>query len=309
VEKLQLRRDFPPNPLIKTYVSLWGSCRSIAPLQLLFLEIFKFYSRILRFAFLKGAKPNESEHPCTGSRSRAMGAAVARATRRRPHPPAYGCTGVSVVDLPVPRPLRIIPPRYEPRPGAHLCPAVGPADHAPARGPAVLRDRACKGPTGPRGLKASAATSSMSSICAPLAQLVFPRRRSTFAAATRPRQVGAKPIRLSCPPCHIPSVLHLPPVILNTAAPSPSHWTTPSPPRRGCSGRGRAAPVRAPGEAASGPTFSHNRSRVSPLASLAPHPVISGQEPPPVSSWPPAGTTLRAANSSQGDLCKGRACL
>jgi hypothetical protein len=82
------------------------------------------------------------------------------------------------------RPLRILPPRYESRPGAHLRPAAGPAGHVPARGPAVLRDRTCKGPAGPRGLKASAANSSTSCICAPLAQLVVPtppqhvRRRS-----------------------------------------------------------------------------------------------------------------------------------
>jgi hypothetical protein len=86
--------------------------------------------------------------------------------------PTCGRTGVSVVDPPVPQPLRILLPRYEPRPGAHLRPAAGPAGHVPARGPTMLRDRACKGPAGPQGLKASAATSSTSSICAPLAQLV-----------------------------------------------------------------------------------------------------------------------------------------
>jgi hypothetical protein len=127
------------------------------------------------------------------------------------------------------------------------------------------------------------------------------RRHRSFAAQP--------PSSLSTPSRRVPPRPHLLLHSVNTSAPSPGHQTTPSLPRRGCSGRGRVAPARAPGEAASGSTFSHNRSRVSPLASLAPHPAISGQEPPPVSSWTPAGTTLRAASSFQGDLCKGRVCL
>jgi hypothetical protein len=53
----KLRSRFPnsstrfcPNPLIKTYSALCESRRSIAPLQLLFLEIFKFYSKLLSSA-------------------------------------------------------------------------------------------------------------------------------------------------------------------------------------------------------------------------------------------------------------------
>jgi hypothetical protein len=42
VGKLQLRYDYPTNPVIKTYDTLCESCRSIAPLQLLFLENFEF---------------------------------------------------------------------------------------------------------------------------------------------------------------------------------------------------------------------------------------------------------------------------
>jgi hypothetical protein len=40
VEKLQLQHDFPTNLLVKTYDALCESCRTIAPLKLLFLEIF-----------------------------------------------------------------------------------------------------------------------------------------------------------------------------------------------------------------------------------------------------------------------------
>jgi hypothetical protein len=95
VEKLQLRRDFPTNLLIKTYVSLWKSCRSIAPLQLLFLEIFKFYSKILRFAFSKGAAPNKNEHPCVGLAFWRHG----RRSRARHVSPAYP-SGVRTLDAP-----------------------------------------------------------------------------------------------------------------------------------------------------------------------------------------------------------------
>jgi hypothetical protein len=120
---------------------------------------------------------------------------------------------------------------------------------------------------------------------------LFPRRRSTFAAAARPGQVWAKLIRSSCPLCRIPSILHLPPVILNTAAMSPGQWTAPLPPRRGCSGWGRVALAWAPGEAALSLTFRNNWSMVSPLASLDPQPAKSGAHrlgfPPPAMLCPP----------------------
>jgi hypothetical protein len=59
MEKLQLRPTFPDKPLIKTYVALCESCRSIAPLQLLFLEIFKLVVTFLSFAFAKMLKWNK----------------------------------------------------------------------------------------------------------------------------------------------------------------------------------------------------------------------------------------------------------
>jgi hypothetical protein len=58
VEKLQLRRDFPTNPLIKTYDALWESCRSIAPLQLLILEFFKLVDTFSSFVILKTGSRN-----------------------------------------------------------------------------------------------------------------------------------------------------------------------------------------------------------------------------------------------------------
>jgi hypothetical protein len=62
VEKLQLRPTFPDKPLIKTYVALWESCRSIAPLQLLFLEIFKCVDIFKSYTILKLGKWNENVH-------------------------------------------------------------------------------------------------------------------------------------------------------------------------------------------------------------------------------------------------------
>jgi hypothetical protein len=53
VEKLQLRPTFPYKPLIKTYVTLWESCRSIAPLRLLFLEIFHLVGNFRSYGILK----------------------------------------------------------------------------------------------------------------------------------------------------------------------------------------------------------------------------------------------------------------
>jgi hypothetical protein len=62
VEKLQLWPTFPDKPLIKTYVALWESCRSIAPLQLLFLEIFKCVNIFKSYTILKLGKWNENVH-------------------------------------------------------------------------------------------------------------------------------------------------------------------------------------------------------------------------------------------------------
>jgi hypothetical protein len=52
-EFCQLRPTFPDKPLLKHHVALCESCRFIAPLQLLFLEIFKFVGTFWGFAILK----------------------------------------------------------------------------------------------------------------------------------------------------------------------------------------------------------------------------------------------------------------
>jgi hypothetical protein len=59
-EFCQLRPTFPDKPLIKTYIALWESCRSIAPLQLCFLEIFEFVDDFWSFAISKRPKRNKT---------------------------------------------------------------------------------------------------------------------------------------------------------------------------------------------------------------------------------------------------------
>jgi hypothetical protein len=58
--KLQLRSTFPGKPLIKTYVSLWQSCRSTTPLQLLFLENFDLVDTFRSYAISKQGKWNRA---------------------------------------------------------------------------------------------------------------------------------------------------------------------------------------------------------------------------------------------------------
>jgi hypothetical protein len=80
VENLQLRPTFPDKRLIKTYDALWESCRSIAPLQLLCLEIFNLIATLGSYVFLNLRKWNK-----TGTRRRHH-LALARA---RPRPAAW----------------------------------------------------------------------------------------------------------------------------------------------------------------------------------------------------------------------------
>jgi hypothetical protein len=73
-ELLHLRRVFPAKPNIKTYVALCESCRSIAPLQLLVLEILKLVGTFESYTFLKSGPGNEKRR-----RRRAAASACERA--------------------------------------------------------------------------------------------------------------------------------------------------------------------------------------------------------------------------------------
>jgi hypothetical protein len=97
MDNLQLRPTFPDKRLIKTYDALWESCRSIAPLQLLFLEIFKFVDNFWSFVISKAGPRNKN-----GRRRRAAAPARASAASRpRGDQTLVRCTdglGVSAVE-------------------------------------------------------------------------------------------------------------------------------------------------------------------------------------------------------------------
>jgi hypothetical protein len=92
VEKLQLRPTFPDKPLIKIYVALWESCRSIAPLQLLFLEIFKYVDIFKNYAILKTGTWSGSMRRHRPARARAI-------CQRRSHAAHARCTDASTPPL------------------------------------------------------------------------------------------------------------------------------------------------------------------------------------------------------------------
>jgi hypothetical protein len=71
-EFCQLRPTFPDKPLIKTYDALCESCRSIASLQILFLEIFKCVDTFWSFIISKSVSRNRidvSSHHWTRARA------------------------------------------------------------------------------------------------------------------------------------------------------------------------------------------------------------------------------------------------
>jgi hypothetical protein len=105
------------------------------------------------------------------------------------------------------------------------------------------------------------------------------RRSALLPSAALPGKTAPHPLRARA---------HAPCSSLNTTAPSPGSRTVPSPPRHGCGGQDRAVPVQAPGEAASGPIFANNRSRVSPRSFLASSPVHPGDELAGFWIFPPA---------------------
>jgi hypothetical protein len=97
VEKLQLWPMFPGKRLIKTYDGLWESCRSIAPLQLCFLEIFDLVVTFGSYAISKQGKWKRAGP--VSALSRRPRATASHATRHPRVPPAYGRFGASAVDL------------------------------------------------------------------------------------------------------------------------------------------------------------------------------------------------------------------
>jgi hypothetical protein len=131
VENLQLWPTFPDKRLIKTYDALWESCRSIAPLQLLFLEIFNLIGTFWSYAISKQAKWNEKRtERALDLQSRAC------------HVPCTPCSGVWSSRTHRCGPALDSGPSAwlfpcEPRPGTRRGHAAGLDGHAPMR-------RACR---------------------------------------------------------------------------------------------------------------------------------------------------------------------
>jgi hypothetical protein len=125
VEKLSLQHIFPTNLLIKTYVALCESCRSIAPLQLLFLEIFKFVDNFWSFAISKRLKRNRTRD---GRRRRAPSVSRARLDRAAMccprDSPVYDSSATSYYEFVHP----VFGPRHRPEEG---CAARPWQAHAP----------------------------------------------------------------------------------------------------------------------------------------------------------------------------------
>jgi hypothetical protein len=152
VEKLQLRPTFPDKPLIKTYVALWESCRSIAPLQLLYLENFDLVVTFGSYAISKQGKWNRA-----GSRRHRM-PRVVRAFLRRTNASAP--------------PLWTRTPWFPPPHPADLCAALRKLKR-PGNGPGRATRRRMQHRAGLRACR--------------LGQLAVPRVLSLFAMPQPPR--------------------------------------------------------------------------------------------------------------------------
>jgi hypothetical protein len=131
VGKLQLWPTFPGKRLIKTYATLWKSCRSIAPLQLSYLEIFNLVGTFWSYAISKQAKWNENGRSADVAALRR--ARVSPCATRPPHlSPAYGL-----------RCLHCGPP-YPVGPSVTLTPAYAAPRQRVAPGEASTREPAAR---------------------------------------------------------------------------------------------------------------------------------------------------------------------
>jgi hypothetical protein len=268
--------------LIKTYISLWESCRSIAPLQLLVLEIFEYVDTFWSFIISKTGSRNWNGRRRRELSARARAPAFFAATCCAAQSPVYGCLCASVVDqvATVGRPPR----RF----------AVSRAQERVERSRVLLATRRCApcrtaflrmqaSHLAAPWLKATVASPSSASFGvnnknAGAAPLFARRRPPLLLSAALPRSCrgvlsahNQRRPTLSSPSSSSPAPL---------SAPQHRRWAAGQCRRRrhGCSGRYQAVPVQAPDEAASGPTFTNNWSRVSPQSFLASSSVHPGDE-------------------------------
>jgi hypothetical protein len=135
VEKLQLWPTFPGKRLIKIYVALWESCRSIAPLQLLFLEIFHLVGNFRSYEISKSVSRNKNRRVVTllDPSTRWTFRAAPAMCRARPVP-AYGPHERIVVD-----------PRLTPGPPPGCFPASRVQERVADRPRSLMATHRCAG--------------------------------------------------------------------------------------------------------------------------------------------------------------------
>jgi hypothetical protein len=144
--------------LIKTYDTLRESCRSTAPLQLCFWEIFHLVDAFWSFAISKRPKRIKLELGAgVAALQNRAGTPARSATRRSARAPVYGSRGNSVVD---PRPsrgasVRLWTVRRAQGRGRRGL-AAGPSGHAPAQAATQGAPGACKRPAGREALTPAA---------------------------------------------------------------------------------------------------------------------------------------------------------
>jgi hypothetical protein len=306
VEKLQLRPTFPGKPLIKTNIALWESCRSIVPLQLLFLEIFKCVDIFKSYTILKLGKWNENvhrrrRHP-PGARS-PPALVTCRSCRRR-----YGRFSLLAVDpctpLAAPQSLRAVHRVHQ--------------ETAPGQGPRAARPTASafgSHAAEPAGVPPFRAP--IPRPIAPCCRSIMPHRRSPCSPCVR-ASYWAQPSRARPPPTvaataassgntriRRPLLLFSPPATIPVAGAPPGRQT------RRHAGLQWAQPLRPVVGARrrrDRPGFSLKSTRVNTLGT----PGTSSDQvrPPPALNLatgevsPPPGTTLQERRYFQGDLCK-----
>jgi hypothetical protein len=304
VENLQLRSAFLGKPLIKTYVALRESCRSIAPLQLCFWEIFHLVDDFWSFAISKRAKRNKIE---LGDVVLALQSATrvpaASATWRGRVAPAYGPVGDSAVDRPcLDRSASPSAPYTAPREKGRQVVAMRSDTRR------VHRRRPLPPPcrrlyNWPRRRRI---TPTRPPHLSPLSR--SPAGRAGGAVHRR-RGQPEEPAELTPPLVH--RSLHLPPraraVLLHAPAWSLGLQSTPTPSSGGTGGRPRGgAPPTPKDPISTRETTSNHPTKVS-RSPRSGSPAKSGRPRPPIS--PPARadhqrTTLQERSSFQGDLCK-----
>jgi hypothetical protein len=305
VENLQLRSTFPGKRLIKTYDALWESCRSIAPLQLFFSEIFDLVGTFWSFAISKRPKRIKLELGVgVAALQNKAGTPARSATRRSTRAPVYGSRGNSGVD---PRPSRGASVRLwtvrraQGRDRRGL--AAGPSGHALAQAATQGTPGACKRPAGREALRPAAEPSP--------ASVVMRARHEAYRALSRGRRRRPVPVCRSVSPPASCSTPHPPPrdpcASLHSSEPPPGPSAALPLPcgalQRAC----RGCMLLVASAAFSGPVAAlqpSSKVSSSPSSLLRPTSAAAGRQFHHRRGPDSPGTTLQERRYFQGDLCK-----